>query len=384
MRIYFYVKVFPPNGKPLDRGISKAVDGLADGLQECGVKVTIFCEGDRDSYCQTDKGVEIRCFANKLKNDKLFFVSNKLKLYIEQYPSDLVILNAVFHPSVYVLSRFLKKLQIPYLACPHDPYHPSIFSKNAHLKWPYWYLLESSMLRQAKAIQVLDIRHGEFLRRLRIKTPVIEVPNGFHPEDVLPESKLQWRKNSPPKLLFLGRIDYYNKGLDLLLEAFAQIVIEKNIDAHLTIQGPDWGDRKMLEKKGEKLGISEKLSFLKPDFRVSPSSIIINYDIFCLPSRFEGFGLSALEAMLAGRVLLVSEVGGIAPHVSLSGCGVVVKSEIVSIKNGLEKLLECRSEWQEMGMAGRRYVLENLHWQQIASTALEEYKQILASSNMSK
>ena len=134
MHLYFYLKVFPPNGKILDRGISKAVDGLAGGLEECGVKVTIFCENDRESYYQVERGYHIRCFAQTSKNDKLFLVSNKLKLHIKQNSPDLVILNGVFHPSVYVLSRCLKKTQIPYIVCPHDPYHPSIFSKNGHLK----------------------------------------------------------------------------------------------------------------------------------------------------------------------------------------------------------------------------------------------------------
>ena len=226
-------------------------------------------------------------------------------------------------------------------------------------------------------MQVLDIRHQEFLRKLGVNTPVIAIPNGFHPEDVLPESRLKWRQNTPPKFLFLGRIDAHNKGIDLLLEAFAKIVKGKNANYNLTLQGPDWGDRKMLEEKAVKLSISEKLSFLNPDFGVSPTSIIAECDIFCLPSRFEGFGLSALEAMLTARVLLVSEIGGIASHVKSSGCGVVVKPEVDSIKHGLEELLERRSEWKQMGMAGRRYVLENLEWKQIAAAALESYKKVL-------
>ncbi|MDY6802776.1 MAG: glycosyltransferase [Cyanobacteriota bacterium] len=379
MKIALYLKIFPPRGEPLNRGISKAVDGLAFGLAECGNKVTILCEANKDSSLQTDKGYEIKCFANLSKKWGIFSLASGLKKYLKENPKpDLVIISGIFHPSVYALARFLKKLAIPYISWPHDPYHPSIFSKNSHLKWPYWYLLERPMLKQANAVQVLDIRHGEFLRNLGVNTPVIEVPNGFHPEDVLPESRLVWRQDTPPKLLFLGRIDAHNKGLDLLLEAFASMVKGKNTNYQLTIQGPDFGDRKMLEEKGNKLLISEILSFMNPDFSVSPTSIIAGCDIFCLPSRFEGFGLSALEAMLAGRVLLVSEIAGIASHVRCSGCGVVVKPEVGSIKEGLEELLERRSEWQEMGMAGRRYVLENLQWEKIAERALDSYKTVLA------
>ncbi|WP_143438003.1 glycosyltransferase, partial [Hydrocoleum sp. CS-953] len=374
MNIVLYLKIFPPCGEPLNRGISKAVDGLAFGLTECGNKVTILCEGYQDNFIKTEKGYEIKCFANLSKKGAIFSLASGLKKYIqEKSKPDLVVISGIFNPSAYSLSRFLKKCGIDYIAWPHDPYNPDIFSKKSYLKFPYWYFLERPMLRQAKAVQVLDIRHGEFLINLGVNTSIIELPNGFHPEDVLPESKLEWRQNTPAKLLFLGRIDAYNKGLDLLVEAFAKIVRKKDTSSKykLIIQGPDFGDRKMLEEKGKKLLICDNLSFLNPDFDVSPTSIIANYDIFCLPSRFEGFGLSALEAMLAGRVLLVSEVGGIASHVKSSGCGVVVQPEVASIKEGLEELLERRSEWEEMGMAGRRYVLKNLQWNKIAERALD-------------
>jgi len=378
MNIVLYLKIFPSRGEPLNRGISKAVDGLAFGLAECGNKVTILCEGTEDNFIKTEKGYEIKCFANLSKKGAIFSLASGLKKYFKENDRpDLVVISGIFHPSVYSLSRLLKKFGIDYIAWPHDPYHPYIFSKRSYLKFPYWYFLERPMLRQAKAVQVLDIRHGEFLRNLGVNTSIIEVSNGFHAEDVLHESKLAWRQNTPPGFLFLGRIDAHNKGLDLLLEAFAKIVKEKNANYQLTIQGPDFGDKKNLEEKGKKLLISDKLSFLNPDFDVSPTSIIANYDIFCLPSRFEGFGLSALEAMLSARVLLVSEIGGIASHVKSSGCGVVVKPEVASIKNGLEELLERRSEWKKMGMAGRRYVLENLQWNKIATVALESYKKVL-------
>ncbi len=231
------------------------------------------------------------------------------------------------------------------------------------------------MLRQAIAIQVLDIRHAEFLHSLRVNTPVLEVPNGFSTNDLNSEGALQWREKGTVRMFFLGRLDAYNKGLDILLDTFDQL--NENLDCQLTIQGPDWGDKKELQVKASKIRLSEKISFLEPDFDTPATSIIANYDIFCITSRFEGFSLSALEAMLVSRVLLVSEVAGIAPHVRKSGCGVVVKAEISSIKAGIIELLECRSQWREMGLRGRQYVLENLHWHKIASRALEQYKSLI-------
>ncbi|MEA5503249.1 glycosyltransferase [Halotia wernerae UHCC 0503] len=384
MNIYFYVQNFPPLGdNKIKTGPHKASHGLASGLVNCGVEVTILCETDNFSEGShtTQAGYTIKSFKSFDKpkgNAKKFQISSDLQLYIQQNLDDqsLVILVGIFHPAVYSMSRILHKYGVPYVVAPHDPYNTAIFSKNAYLKLPYWYLFERKVLRQAKAVQVLDSRHGKFLEQRGVNTPFLAIPNGFSPQDVYQETSLEWQSDSHAKLFFLGRIDSHNKGLDLLIDAFAQIAAIE--DAHLTIQGPDYGDKKSLQAQVTKLSLGTKVSFLNPDFSKSPSLLIQNYDIFCISSRFEGFSLAALEAMLAGRVLLVSEIAGIAPYIEASGCGVVVKAEVSGIKSGIMQLIQRRSEWKEMGLAGRHYALEHLQWDKIAFAALEEYKKLLS------
>lgn len=381
MNIFLYLKNFPPKGLDKDEGMRKSIHGLASGLAACGEKVTVLCENVADSSFQTKSGYIVKAFANRNYVHPSFNISTNLKHYIRECLANtdsVVVINGIFHPSVYSLSRLLRKYSIPYIMAPHDPYHPLIFTKNAHLKLPYWHLFEKRLLKQAAAVQVLDIRHGEYLKNLGIYNSVVEVSNGFSPVDIKPESSLNWHQKQTVKLFFLGRLDSFNKGLDILLDTFAQVV--KTIPAELTIQGPDKGDKEALKDQASKLNLNDKVFFLDPDYNQTPTSLIQNYDIFCLPSRFEGFSLAALEAMIAGRVILISEVAGIAPHVKASGCGVVVKPEVPAIKAGLMELYQRRSEWKEMGLRGRRYVLENLSWEKIASNALKEYKQLYTES----
>jgi glycosyltransferase involved in cell wall biosynthesis len=333
--------------------------------------VTVLCEGSENSLMQSEEGYNIHCFATD-QSLPAFTVSKHLKHYIaHRMKQSLVILNGNFHPSVFAISRLLRKHQLPYIVAPHDPYHPSIFRKKAHLKWPYWYLIERRLLRQAKAVQVLDIRHGDWLRRLKVSTPVIEIPNGFAPDEVPAEPSLRWSKEGVATVPYLGRLDSHHKGLDLLIDALAQLT--NTCAVRLVMQGPDWGDRGGLEARVAQLQLSDRVSYDR-----SAPEIIVNYDIFCLPSRFDGFGLSALEAMLAGRVLLVSEFSGIAPHVQASGCGVVVRPEVPSIQQGLRELLQRRSKWKDMGIAGRRYALTHLQWKTLACRARGYYQNFAA------
>jgi glycosyltransferase involved in cell wall biosynthesis len=383
MNIYLYLKHFDPYGEKLNDGTSRAVHGLASGLVNCGAKVTVLCEHQPSTFAETayvtKAGYEIRCFANRYGSSPSFNLAPGLQNFVRDAldSHSLVVLNGLFHASVYSLSRLLNKYKIPYILAPHNPYSPAIFNKNPHLKWPYWHLFEKTLLRKAKAIQVLDSRQSQFIQELNITVPVFSLPNGFAlqeiPQEIAP-SRLT--ENSPVKLLFFGRLDAYNKGLDILLTAFANIAQTENI--HLTIQGPDQGDKQNLQTQAAKLNISHQVSFIDPDFQTPPAVIMQNYQVICIPSRFEGFSLAALEAMLVERVLLISDVAGIAPHIEASGCGVVVAPEVSAMTLGIKNLLQRRSQWSEMGVAGKHYALEHLQWDKIASVALQKYQQLVA------
>jgi glycosyltransferase involved in cell wall biosynthesis len=292
--------------------------------------------------------------------------------------AELVVLNGIFSPHLFTLSKILSRRSIPFIVAPHDPYHPAMFAKRPHIKWPYWYLFERSMLRGATAIQLLDERHREWLMRLGVHQPTFAAPNGFLPHEVPPARNLAWSSSRGARLVFLGRLDAHNKGLDLLLSAFSDM--RERRDLSLTLQGPDWGDRARLQHQAAQLGISDRVAFREPDYAQSSTEILSEFDVFCVPSRFEGFSLAALEAMLAGRVVLISDIAGIAPHVRESDCGVVVRADKDSVRRGLTELLERRSEWKAMGLRGRKYALEHLAWGQIAARALQRYAGFTAES----
>lgn len=379
MKILLYLKHFPATGAPLRVGTNKAVDGLAAGLVANGADVTVLCEGDEDSTYHTDAGYDIRCFKSDAAY-RSFRLAPGLKAYVQQLERHgvLAVLNGIFHPSLYSLSRVLQEQGVPFVVAPHGPYHPWIFKKSAYLKWPYWYLLERPLLRRADAIQFLDKRQAIWSRRLGVDRPVIEAPNGFSVSDIVPVDELKWRREGPPRLLYWGRLAVHTKGLDVLLEAFSRYDAEH--DARLVIQGPDWaGERAQVDALIAKSPSRQHVEIRPPVFDIPAPRVMGAHDIVCMPSRFEGFGLAVLEAMLAARVVLVTKSAGIAPHVQASGCGVVIaKTDADAIHQGLSSLMARRDEWGAMGMNGRKYALQYLRWEAIAGDALQQYKQLVA------
>jgi glycosyltransferase involved in cell wall biosynthesis len=366
---YLYLKHFPPQGDRFDEGTTKAVHGLATGLVAIGAKVTVLCEWEQSSSFDSASGYRIRSFATRRPSSPSFSLSPELRAFVAHSPG-LYIINGIFHPSLFMLGRWLSKQGRPYIVAPHDPYHPQIFRKNAHLKWPYWYLLERSLLSRATAVQVLALPHETWLRRLNIKTPVVVVPNGFEPEDCLDLAQLRWSQpQSPLKLLCLGRIDAHHKGLDLLLQGLKQA----QVPWQLLIQGRDAGDRARLESLVQSLNLGDRVQFAGPTEEPAVS-VMVAHDILCLPSRYDGFGLVALEALLTGRQVLVSQEAGIAEVVQASGSGVVVEPRPEAIARGLEQLYERRDRAKPLGLQGRKYIMNHLGWPEIAKSAIQQYQ----------
>jgi len=123
-------------------------------------------------------------------------------------------------------------------------------------------------------------------------------------------------------LLFAGRIAS-NKGLPILLRAFAQLRTEPRVD--LVLLGRDWGERANLERLAASLGISERVRFLgHVADRAQYRAVFRACDAFVLPSEWEAFGLVLLEAMAAKRPIVATAVGGVPEVLSGGRSGLLV------------------------------------------------------------
>lgn len=97
------------------------------------------------------------------------------------------------------------------------------------------------------------------------------------------------------------------KGFDLLIPAFRRIARQ---DLTLTFVG-DGPQRAELEALA---GGDPRIRFA--GYSSSPATLMARFDAVLMPSRYEAYGLIGLEAMAAGRALLVSGVDGLADHVA--------------------------------------------------------------------
>ncbi len=100
----------------------------------------------------------------------------------------------------------------------------------------------------------------------------------------------------------VGRLAY-QKNQELLIDAFS-LATKQNNRLRLLLIG-EGNDRKKLTDLSQKLGVADKVFFLGN--RSDIPDLLSAIDLFAFPSRYEGFGMAALEAQAAGLPTLISE-----------------------------------------------------------------------------
>jgi glycosyltransferase involved in cell wall biosynthesis/GT2 family glycosyltransferase len=148
----------------------------------------------------------------------------------------------------------------------------------------------TAVIAVSSAVRGSLIAHGISAYRIAV------VPNGV---DLSRFETPVRRSGDGSRFLFAGRI-LEQKGLDVLLDALAKIP-----GATLDVAG-EGPLRAALERQAKELGIQDRVHFLGA--RDDVPELLSATDCFVFPSRWEGFGLSLLEAMAAGVPCIASDL----------------------------------------------------------------------------
>ena len=157
-----------------------------------------------------------------------------------------------------------------------------------------------------------------------------------------------------PRLLAVGRLIPI-KGLDTLLRAVAAARTEvPGLTLELAGSGPLEDELRSLSTA---LGLDDAVRFLGLVSPIAPA-----YEralAVVVPSRGEGFGMVALEAMERARAIVASRVGGLPELVAPGETGLLVPpDDLEALRAALVMVASDPERTAEMGAAGRRRALE--------------------------
>jgi glycosyltransferase involved in cell wall biosynthesis len=160
---------------------------------------------------------------------------------------------------------------------------------------------------------------------------------------------------SGPSTLIVGMCDRYmpERGHDCFLKA-CSLLLDRGKAAHFFVCGYGEGEEQVKET-ARRLGIYKDVTFVYEfkDIR----KIMSLYDIFVIPSKKEGLGYRALEAMAMGIPVIASSTGGLMDIVHDEETGLLFKpGDPEKMADKIEYLLDHPDEIREMGKKGAEMI----------------------------
>jgi len=324
-----------------------------------------------NNYNEDIDGIKVFYFRNisnsvktKLTIDMPISLIRYLKKTINNF--DIIHLHEHRHSLAIATHRYAKKNNIPYVLQAHGSVLP--FFQKEKMKEIFDKVWGFDILHDASKVFALTEVEKEQYLKIGIKQEDIEiVPLGINLEDYtdFPEKgKFKSRLNideNDKLILFLGRI-HEIKGLDLLIKSFNQI---SNDNIKLAIVGGDYGFKGEVEKLINEFDLNEKVIF--PGVLTGSDKIeaLIDCDIFVMPSRYESFTTSGLEAMACSKPLILTKNNHIHTWVKDS-VGLVCEFDTDDLSNCIEKLLNNEKLCEEFGKTGRKLIEEKYNWNKVS------------------
>lgn len=305
----------------------------------------------------------------------------------EEVPLDIVEMEEAFG----LARRVAAGSSVPIVVRLHGPWFLNACARGIPQDSAFWRRVrsEGSAIRSASAVSAPS---QDVLDRTRsfygLDLPQAEViPNAMAECD----PHLRWTPTmcGLHQILFVGRFDLH-KGMDLAIVAFAKIA-KVMPEARLVLVGPDLG---LIRAHGRRIGLEQYLQETLPETdvrtrvkwlgRLSAGDIAKlrrKSSVTLVCSRYEVFGLTATEAMVAGCPLVVSNVGGLREIVQNGRNGLLCSpGDPDDLARKTVTLLRNPDLAARLGQQAARDVRNRYDPTRIANQTLDVYRRVIERS----
>jgi glycosyltransferase involved in cell wall biosynthesis len=180
----------------------------------------------------------------------------------------------------------------------------------------------------------------------------------------------------PGRVLFLGQLER-RKGVYELLEAFAAL-LPAFPAARLVLGGQ--GEVAQLRRRAAELGIEGRVVLLGWIDGPEKQAELARAAVFCLPSHAEGLPMAMLEAMAAGKPVVVTPVGGILDAVQHGANGLLVApGQVAQLAGALGRLLGDAGLRRRLGQAARATIAARFDAAVVSGRISDIYRELIAA-----
>lgn len=235
----------------------------------------------------------------------------------------------------------------------------------------YRKVMEEVGARADLILTVSEHSRQDVIREMQVpEERVTAVPNGvsaaYRPEE-------NAGKADPRVILYVGRFDPY-KNVEGLIRIFARVRQQMQEDVRLRIIGspdPRYPEPRRL---AEELGVGDRVDWSGYADEDALAGAYHEADVFVLPSRYEGFGLTVLEAMASGAPVVCSNVSSL-PEVAGDAALLADPGDEEGFAQAVRRVLEDKSLAEDLSRRGLEQA-KRFTWRRTAETTLEAYETV--------
>ncbi len=323
-------------------------------------KITVYCskypgakdyKEDNISY----KHIGLTSSSPILTNLSFLF---SIPLVARNVKADIIVENFNAPTSVSFAPLFTK---VPVVGLP-TMFNAKEFSKKYHLPFDW---VEKIGFRFYKYLLPYSETDSSKAKKLNPSIVYKIVPQGVD------ESFLKIKHKKGKYILFLGRFDIWQKGIDLLLNSYAKVAKKINYPLVLAGHGPDEGKIKDLIKK---LKLEDKVSIIGPSYGKKKVQLIQEALFVAFPSRHDEMSLWTLEALASGLPLVAFDL----PESRWMDGRVSLKAKQFSLTDFGKKMLEATEKKINKAMRKEaRIFAKSFSWEKVAAEYDSFFKYVI-------
>ena len=298
---------------------------------------------------------------------------------LDELQPEVLHLQYVRIPRFVALERITQRRGLPHVLSVHGGYKATEMQRNRMRKLVYWRLLERAIHRRAGGIHFISERerteyHAHFLPG----RPTHEViANILIPPPRIPERTAALNATVPTFASF-GRYDIWNKGLDLGC-ALVRALHRRGIRAEYHLYGSAAGrwDQAMADLKREYADIPLVDHGFVPE--ADKLDTMASHDFYLQYSRFEGFGMSVVEAMTCGVPVVASAECDLASQWAEKEAALIVPMDPERAADLLAARLTDPAAIARVAECGRTWVRRNCDPEAVAAQMTGFYERSIAA-----
>ncbi|SDD03688.1 glycosyltransferase family 4 protein [Nocardioides lianchengensis] len=277
----------------------------------------------------------------------------------------------------------IEKLGLPLITTLH---HPITFDRRIDIsqtrnpwrkltlsRWYGFLRMQARVARKARKIMTpsetskRDIAKDFGVDPARMQVILLGVDDGFVPPT---------KPRIKGRILAMASADAPMKGIATLLEAFAKLRTERDIELVLVTK-PRPGGR--TERLIGELAIGDSVRFVHGITDAQLVELMGSAELACVPSLYEGFSLPTAELMACATPLVVSRAGAIPEVVGPDGlcADLVTAGDVGELAAAVGALLDDPERRERYGAAGRKRVEELFSWRAVAATVAAAYQEVI-------